>query len=72
MEANEALELANSILKDLGDLPEEAAEFAESVERKVTDMAEWIESKDHCTEKQSTALQNMRAGVDRWLENVRD
>jgi hypothetical protein len=67
-EAREAITMADSILEDLEELPSEASEFAESVGAKVRSMKEWMESSGRATEKMTTALQNMRGGVDKWLK----
>jgi hypothetical protein len=67
MEPDEALDLAEEILTDLDDLPERAEDFKESVLEKVTGMKDWIEEHQAVTEKMATALQNIRAGVDKWL-----
>jgi len=66
VEAEEALELCESILNDLEELPEEAEDFAASVGEKVSGMQEWIEEKDFVTDKMAEALKNMRHAVDRW------
>jgi hypothetical protein len=50
----------------LGDLPEEAEDFASSVEEKVLSMKEWITDKKHVTEKMIKALVNMQSGIDKW------
>jgi len=46
-----------------------AYDFFESIQEKVKDMKESIESRRRATPKQKAALDKMEAGVDRWLEN---
>jgi hypothetical protein len=67
-EAKEAITLADSMLEDIETLPPEASEFAESVGDKVRSMKEWMEKSGRTTDKMVTALQNMRGGLDKWLE----
>lgn len=62
----EALQLCEDILEMLGDLPERAAEFSESVEDKVLSIMKWAEI-DSVTEAQLQALRNMQRGVEKWL-----
>jgi hypothetical protein len=64
----EALDLGHSILDDLEELPERAEDFAASVEEKVRDILATIELGQHCTPGQWQALENLAAGVRRWLE----
>jgi len=71
-EAREAVDIANSILADLEELPESADDFGESVGEKVRSMREWIERNNHVTSRQRSALENMRAGTDRWMDGGRD
>jgi hypothetical protein len=68
MEPNDALELCSEILGLLDDLPDRAEDFAASVEEKVQSMQEWIEEHGDCTANMGTALENMHAGVLRWLD----
>lgn len=67
MDFEEAIEYAEEILSDLDNLPERAADFAESVREKVEGMKDWMEEHQTVTEKMVTALENIRAGVDKWL-----
>ncbi len=50
----------------LDGLSEAAYDFAVSVEEKLSSMAEWIEQNEHITPKQILAIQNMKAGIERW------
>lgn len=59
--------IAKEILDKIPELPERAEEFAISVEQKTTSIMTWIHDNEHATEKQINSLQNMNAGVDRWL-----
>lgn len=64
----EALQTIAETLEMLDQLPEEAGEFATSVNEKLTNMRTWIESKGRVTEKMSAAIENMHKGALRWLE----
>ena len=67
MDWEEALELCEEIEDLLGDLPERAEDFAQSVGEKVDSMREWIEENEHVTEKMVDALENMKEGSERWM-----
>ena len=56
----------NQLVEDAGELPERAEDFAASVIEKAESISEWIEMESRVTEKQATALENMRTDVDRW------
>jgi hypothetical protein len=62
-----AIEFCDELLEDARTLPERAEDFATSIVEKVEDMKEWIEMNWRVTEGIANALENMRAGVDRWL-----
>ena len=62
-----ALQIGKEILEKITDLPERAEDFAISVEQKTNSIIKWVEDNDHATEKQINSLQNMNAGVDKWL-----
>lgn len=64
----EAEELIEEIMGLLEDLPERAEEFADSVRDKVTDIGEFIEARQCVSNAQVLALQNMLAGIRRWLD----
>lgn len=65
----DALALCDEIRELLDDLPERADDFATSVEEKVDSIAEWIADNEHVTPAQLQALENMKAGCERWLEH---
>jgi hypothetical protein len=65
----EALALCEEIRELLPDLSDRADDFATSVEEKVDSIAEWIADNEHVTDPQWTALENMKAGCERWLEH---
>lgn len=67
-DVKEALELAQFILDHADDLPDRAEEFAESVREKAASMKEWIQAHNRVTNMQFQALENMQAGVEKWLE----
>ncbi len=64
----EALDLVDSIVSGCDDIPEEGADFASSVAERASSIGETIEQRQHVTDKQFSALENMLSGVERWLE----
>lgn len=67
MEWQQAVELAESILDRIDDLPEQAEDFGISVEEKTRDLLAWVKKHRECTPKIAEALENMSRGVDRWI-----
>lgn len=61
-----ALEFCAELIEAANELPERAEDFAASVVEKTESIAEWIDTESRVTEKMASALENMRAGVDRW------
>jgi hypothetical protein len=51
----------------LDELPDQAEEFAASVEDKLEGIKAWIEEKEHATDRQVEAVQNMAAGARKWM-----
>ena len=64
----EALELVDSILSGCNQIPEEGEDFASGVSERAFSIGETIEQRQHVTDKQFSALENMLSGVERWLE----
>lgn len=62
-----ALETCDEILSDCDDIPENGKDFAESVREKVENIKEWIVNNGAVTDNQLNALENMKYGVERWL-----
>jgi len=62
-----ALNICENILEMLEELPEAAMGFAVSVEEKTKNMRDWIENKEYVTDKQYTALENMKSGCEKWM-----
>lgn len=62
------LDQCQELLDMLDDLPDRAADFAESVREKTQSIAEWIEENEHVTQAQCEALNNMESGAERWLQ----
>ena len=52
---------------EVSSLTELAAEFIASVGEKLDNMAEWIAEKEHVTEKQEQAIENMIEAAGKWL-----
>jgi hypothetical protein len=50
------------------ELPDKAAEFAESVIEKLTSMAESIAQRETITENQRNAISNMERGISKWIK----
>ena len=48
-------------------VPERGEDFAASVMEKVQSIADWIEANESVTADQAEALDNMQAGVERWI-----
>ena len=68
----DALEQCETILELIEyDIPSKAREdspdFFEPIEERVTSMAEWITSNERITPKMAKALDNMEAGVRKWI-----
>jgi len=68
---NEAVELCEEIYEMIDDLPERAEEFGDSVKAKTLDIHKTIEDREVVTPMQMQALQNMRAGLEKWFPNGR-
>ncbi len=62
----EALEMCDSILELVLDLPEKAEEFADSIQTKAIDIKEFIEKNNKVTSGQFSALENMKRGAEKW------
>lgn len=65
---DEALDQCDRIADLCEQVPERGEDFASSVLEKVESIRDWIEENDHVTEKQLKSLENMEAGVLRWVE----
>lgn len=63
-----AIVFCEELIDDANAIPERGEDFANSVIEKTESMMEWIDSNSRVTEKMAEALENMRAGVDRWLK----
>ncbi|MBN1250155.1 MAG: hypothetical protein JXC32_20995 [Anaerolineae bacterium] len=61
---------ARDLLNDLRDhrSDDRAQDFADSVEERLDGFAEWIETNEHVTPKQEEAIDNIIAGIGRWLD----
>lgn len=66
-EVADAVEELQSIISLCEDVPDRGADFAESVADGCRDMIETVERMGFVTEKQLTAIENWRAGVERWV-----
>lgn len=63
----ESLIAINNALDNLEELPEEALDFAISVEDKLMSIKTWVTRHEHCTDKQWSAVENMARGIDKWM-----
>lgn len=68
-DATKAVEHCDYIIDKVPDLPDGAEEFANSVNDKATSMKQSILQRGSVTPKMLAALENMRAGVDKWLRS---
>lgn len=64
----EALEQCDHILTLCDEVEGRGESFAADISEKVQGVRDWIETNDHVTEKQLSALQGWEAGVSKWLE----
>ena len=60
--------MADSISEKFFHENTDAMDFAESIAMKAGGIADWIENNHHVTDKQQEALENMKAGAERWQE----
>lgn len=67
-QVQEFIEKCEQALLDATEVPEAGEEFAASVSDKIERMKKWAEERNHVTEKQQEALENMCGGIARWLE----
>lgn len=63
-----AIEFCEELIGLAKELPERAEDFATSVIEKTESMMEWIDTESRVTEAIAAALENMRTGVERWLD----
>lgn len=68
LRVQEATDLVSSILEGCDEIPERGEEFAESVREKAADIGNTIEERQFVTDSQLRALENMLAGVNRWID----
>lgn len=66
-DADKAAKQCDRILDLCDELPSRAEEFGESVREKVQSIRDCITQNGHVTDAQQEALDNMEAGVERWL-----
>ncbi len=64
--ADSIINIARRIDEESGS--ERGVEFADSVSDKAFGMKEWMEAKEHVTDKMKNALDNMLEGAGRWIE----
>lgn len=63
----DALALCATVLDILPDLPERAGHFRDEIQATVERFADWIADREHVTDDQVKALQNMKHGCEAWL-----
>lgn len=68
-DADATLEEIEAALELVDDLPDRAQEFGESVSEKLRAIAETIERTGEVTERQQTAIDNMSAGIRKWMRD---
>lgn len=78
MDVDDALELCEDIITmidedlDLIEKQEQSdrcQEFCESVREQVTGISETIEDRGRVTDRQASALENWKAGLEKWIGN---
>ena len=67
IDVEDTIAIADEIADLVLDLPERAADFAESVDEKARSIKQTIESQRRVTPAQRQALENMLSGVKRWI-----
>ena len=67
--ALEAIDLGKEILKLIDELPEQATDFAASVEEKTNSICSWVHNNNHATDKQIAALEGMLGGCEKWVND---
>ena len=68
MDWEEACEQCERIIEKCDEMPSRAEDFTESVREKVQGIWGTIEVSEEVTENQQNALDNMEAGLDKWLD----
>lgn len=63
----QAIKDIDEILETLPDLPERAFDFASGVSDTLESIRAWILENEHVTEPQADAIENIDAGVQKWL-----
>ena len=63
--------LIKEILTSMGDLPDDAYEFADGAGATLEGILEWVETNRHITEAQKTAVLNTERAVNNWLGKFR-
>lgn len=62
------LQTAQAASAAADDIPERGEDFAAGVQATLNDIADWIGENEHITEPQIEAIENMRAGINKWLD----
>lgn len=73
MTPDEVVKLCEITIQEAEDLKnrnEKAEEFAESVLEKLSSIKEWVEVRNHVTEKQADAVVSMSKAVGKWIERL--
>ena len=66
-EAQRCIDRCNEGIKMADEVPERGEDFAASVAEKLQSISETIESRDYVTEAQDVAIENMIAGLEKWI-----
>ncbi len=67
-DVQDAIEMATFIIDNACSVPTEGVEYADSVSAKASEMLTTITKSRRVSEKQLMALENMKNGLERWLE----
>lgn len=68
MNAEEAVDVCTEILEEiLPDLPDRAEDFRESVEERISDVRDWIITRNYVTEAQVEMIENTKEACLKWV-----
>ena len=61
------LTMVSETREKIKNLPEKAANFGASIDKKIASMGEWIKTEEHVTVKMKRTIMNMSNGVNKWF-----
>lgn len=69
MDWEDAVDFADTLLERIKELPEEAEDFANGVMETVEGIRGNMATAEYASERQITALENIKGGVDKWMRD---